>query len=138
MAKSTLAAAALAALLATMTGAAAQTPAAAPAAPPAARQAPAPKESLRAWTWNKVSGNWKRMKGAVKVRWGKLTNDDVERQYLLYERDGFFNQCVNVGIPSGVSVSFLPFWHQVTPLIPKAGREATARRWLLLVSFVCR
>ena len=79
MAKSTLAAAALAALLATMTGATAQTPATAQAAQPAARQAPAPKESLRSWTWNKVSGNWKRMKGAVKVRWGKLTKNEIRQ-----------------------------------------------------------
>ena len=67
-----------------------------------------------------------------------LTNDDVERQYLVYESRGFFNRNVNIGIPSGVSVSLLPFWHQVTPLIAKPGREATARRWLLLVSFVRR
>lgn len=65
-----------------------------------------------------------------------LTNDAVARQYLLYERDGFFNQSVNVGIASGVSVSLLPFWHQVTPLEARKGREAEARRWLLLVSFV--
>lgn len=67
-----------------------------------------------------------------------LTNDDVDRQYLLYESSGFFNRSVNVGIASGVSVSLLPFWHQVTPLLAKPGREATARRWLLLVSFVKR
>lgn len=67
-----------------------------------------------------------------------LTNDDVERQYLLYEKDGYFNQFVNVGIPSGVSISMLPFWHQVTPLIAKPGRERTAHRWLLLVSFIIR
>jgi hypothetical protein len=65
-----------------------------------------------------------------------LSNDDVARQYLLYEKDGYFNQSVNVGIPSGISVSHLPFWHQVTPLEARPGREATACRWLLLVSFV--
>lgn len=43
---------------------------------PAAKQAP-PKESFRTWTWNKVAGNWKRMKGAVKQRWGKLTNNEI-------------------------------------------------------------
>ncbi|MBM3786683.1 MAG: hypothetical protein FJW30_20170 [Acidobacteria bacterium] len=64
-----------------------------------------------------------------------LCNDHVERQYLLYERDGFFNQQVNIGIPSGVSVSMLPFWHQVTPMV---GKNENARRWLLLVSFVIR
>lgn len=40
---------------------------------------PAPaKETIRSWTWNKVSGNWKRMKGAVKERWGKLTHNEVQ------------------------------------------------------------
>jgi uncharacterized protein YjbJ (UPF0337 family) len=39
---------------------------------------PAPaKETLRTWTWNKVSGNWKRMKGSVKERWGKLTHNEI-------------------------------------------------------------
>jgi hypothetical protein len=58
-----------------------------------------------------------------------LTNDDVAHQSLLYD---------DIAIPSGVSVSHLPFWHQVTPLQPRRGREATARRWLLLASFVRR
>jgi uncharacterized protein YjbJ (UPF0337 family) len=77
MAASTLVAAALAALLATATGATAQTSAAPSAAPRAVNQAPAAKESLRTWTWNKVSGNWKRMKGSVKERWGKLTHNEI-------------------------------------------------------------
>jgi hypothetical protein len=45
------------------------------------------------------------------------------------------NRAVNVSVPSGVTVSKLPYWHQVTPLIPKNGREKQAQRWLLLVSF---
>jgi hypothetical protein len=64
-----------------------------------------------------------------------LTSTGVARQYLLYEQDGFFNQSCNIGIASGVSVSMLPFWHQVTPLEVKPGREADAFRWLLLASF---
>jgi hypothetical protein len=67
-----------------------------------------------------------------------LTNDDVAHQSLLYENGGLFNEIVDIAIPSGVSVSHLPFWHQVTPLQPRRGREATARRWLLLASFVRR
>lgn len=67
-----------------------------------------------------------------------LSDEGVARQYLLYERDGYCNQSVNVGVPSGVSVSWLPFWHQVTPLEVRKGREASACRWLLLVSFVCK
>ena len=47
-----------------------------PAASPAAAKNPA-KESFRTWTWNKVSGNWKRVRGAVKERWGKLTHNEI-------------------------------------------------------------
>ena len=36
------------------------------------------KETMRAKAWNKVSGNWKRMKGAVKERWGKLTHNEIQ------------------------------------------------------------
>ena len=27
--------------------------------------------------WNRVEGNWKQMKGTVKEKWGKLTDDDL-------------------------------------------------------------
>ena len=27
--------------------------------------------------WNRVAGNWKQVKGAVKQQWGKLTDDDL-------------------------------------------------------------
>src|ERR1039458_5701261 len=29
--------------------------------------------------WDEVEGNWKQMKGAVKEKWGKLTDDDLDR-----------------------------------------------------------
>ena len=65
-----------------------------------------------------------------------LTSRGVARQYLLYEAgSGDFNRVNNIGIASGVSVSLLPFWHQVTPLEAKPGHEKDAIRWLLLVSF---
>jgi uncharacterized protein YjbJ (UPF0337 family) len=66
MAKSRIFAAALAASLVFAPSVLAQTSQPAPA-----------KESLRTWTWNKVSGNWKRVKGSVKQRWGKLTNNEI-------------------------------------------------------------
>ena len=28
--------------------------------------------------WDRVEGNWKQLKGAVKARWGKLTDDDFD------------------------------------------------------------
>jgi uncharacterized protein YjbJ (UPF0337 family) len=71
MAKSRILAAALAALImAAAPAAIAQTTAPAATAPA--------KESFRTWSWNKVSGNWKRMKGAVRERWGKLTHNEVQ------------------------------------------------------------
>lgn len=28
--------------------------------------------------WNRIAGNWKQLKGEVRERWGKLTDDDVD------------------------------------------------------------
>lgn len=28
--------------------------------------------------WDKVEGNWKQLKGEVRKRWGKLTDDDLD------------------------------------------------------------
>ncbi len=64
-----------------------------------------------------------------------LTNQFVESQFFIYERNGLLNQQVDISIPSGLTLSRLPYWHQVTPLIAKKGKEKQARRWLLLVSF---
>lgn len=49
----------------------AQTPQPTPAA-----SAPA-KDPLRTVAWNKIAGNWKRFKGSIKQRWGKLTNNEI-------------------------------------------------------------
>ena len=27
--------------------------------------------------WDQIKGNWKQVKGAVKAKWGKLTDDDL-------------------------------------------------------------
>jgi hypothetical protein len=62
-----------------------------------------------------------------------LCNSQVEKQYLVYEHKGWFNRTCEVSVASGISVSVLPFWHQVTPLV---GKSAEARRWLLLTSFL--
>ena len=63
-------------LAATMAAALISVAATAQTAATPAKQAPA-KESFRTWTWNKVSGNWKRMRGVVKERWGKLTHNEI-------------------------------------------------------------
>ena len=35
--------------------------------------------------WEQVKGKWKQMKGSVKKRWGKLTDDDLE--FIAGKRD---------------------------------------------------
>jgi uncharacterized protein YjbJ (UPF0337 family) len=29
--------------------------------------------------WNRIEGNWKQVKGQVKEKWGKLTDDELEK-----------------------------------------------------------
>jgi uncharacterized protein YjbJ (UPF0337 family) len=31
-----------------------------------------------AMDWNRVQGNWKQLKGQVKEKWGRLTDDDLD------------------------------------------------------------
>jgi uncharacterized protein YjbJ (UPF0337 family) len=35
--------------------------------------------------WDQIRGNWQQAKGDMKVRWGKLTDDDLDR--IEGERD---------------------------------------------------
>jgi len=56
--------------------------------------------------WNRVEGNWKQIKGKVKERWGKLTDDDLNviggrREQLegkIQERYGFAKDQVHKDI----------------------------------------
>jgi hypothetical protein len=64
-----------------------------------------------------------------------FSNEAVGAQYLVYEEHGFLSRAEDVSCASAVAVYRLPFWHYTTPLIAKKGKEAAARRWLLLGSF---
>lgn len=64
-----------------------------------------------------------------------FANDAVAHHYLVYEEKGHLSKIVNINSRGGVSVYKLPFWHYTTPLAGKTGREAEARRWLLLGTF---
>ncbi len=38
--------------------------------------------------WDQVAGKWKQMKGVIKERWGKLTDDDkIQERYGLTKED---------------------------------------------------
>ena len=60
----------------------------------------------------------------------------VARQYLVYARDGHFSEEADVAMAGGVTVYRLPFWHYTTPLVAKPGRTTTARRWVVLGTFL--
>ena len=64
-----------------------------------------------------------------------FANDDVAGQSLVYEDRGFLSAVHDIATRAAIAVYRLPFWHYTTPLMARKGREATARRWLLLGSF---
>jgi hypothetical protein len=64
-----------------------------------------------------------------------FSNDAVAQQLLVYEQRGFFSSAHEVSGRPSIAIYRLPFWHYTTPLVARPGREADARRWLLLGSF---
>lgn len=64
-----------------------------------------------------------------------FSNDDVASQSLVYEDRGYLSAVHEVSSRAAIAIYRLPFWHYTTPLMARRGREATARRWLLLGSF---
>lgn len=62
--------------------------------------------------------------------------DGVEAQSLVYEVKGHLSAQENVATLGGLTAYRLPFWHYTTPLQARRGREARARRWVLLGTFL--
>lgn len=62
----------------------------------------------------------------------------VAHQWLVYERAGHLQDIRSIATVGGVTCYRLPFWHYTTPLVAKRGREASARRWVLLGTFLDR
>lgn len=60
----------------------------------------------------------------------------VARQTLVYAPLGHFSHQASVRTVGGVTAYRLPFWHYTTPLVARRGQEATARRWVLLGTFL--
>lgn len=60
----------------------------------------------------------------------------VARQYLVYARDGHFNEDVDLALAGGITIYRLPFWHYTTPLVARPRGEPTARRWVVLGTFL--
>jgi len=60
----------------------------------------------------------------------------VARQALIYAPLGHFSEEASVATLGGVTAYRLPFWHYTTPLVARRGQEQTARRWVLLGTFL--
>jgi hypothetical protein len=65
-----------------------------------------------------------------------LPTPAVASQWLVYAERGHFTRMADVARLGTVSAYRLPFWHYTTPLQAKPGREAAARRWVLLATFL--
>lgn len=64
-----------------------------------------------------------------------FSNEHVQHQWLVYEKNGFLNSTYDIASPSAIAIYKLPFWHYTTPMMAKNNREDDAQRWLLLRSF---
>lgn len=64
--------------------------------------------------------------------------EGVGQQFLVYERNSHLTEIESIATVGGVTCYRLPFWHYTTPLVPKRGRDAQARRWVLLGTFLDR
>jgi uncharacterized protein YjbJ (UPF0337 family) len=64
-----------------------------------------------AMDWNRVEGNWKQMKGAVKQQWGKLTDDDLTQINGSQEKlEGILQE--RYGIAKDETRKQLDAWYQ--------------------------
>ena len=64
-----------------------------------------------------------------------LSGPGVAHQWLVYAEGGHFRHVLDVATEGGITAYRLPFWHYTTPLVAKRGREAAARRWVILGTF---
>jgi len=70
--------------------------------------------------WNRVEGSWKQVKGTVKEKWGKLTDDDLDvingrREQLegkLQERYGFAKDQIRKEVDA---------WYSAQKVVKRAG-----------------
>ena len=65
-----------------------------------------------------------------------LVGRAVAQQWLVYATAGHFTRIENVARMGWVTAYRLPLWHYTTPLVARRGREAEARRWVLLGTFL--
>ena len=73
--------------------------------------------------WNRVEGNWKQMKGAVKQQWGKLTDDDLTQINGSQEKlEGIIQE--RYGIAKDETRKQIDSWYQNQSLAISAAMQS--------------
>jgi uncharacterized protein YjbJ (UPF0337 family) len=78
--------------------------------------------------WDQVAGQWKQMKGSVKEKWGKLTDDDLNQ--INGQRDQFVGKLQErYGIAREEAQRRADEWLKAHPMEHEAtGPHSTSRR----------
>ena len=68
--------------------------------------------------WDQITGNWKQLKGTLREKWGKLTDDDVD--VIAGRRDHLLGKLQErYGIAQDVADKQLKEWESIVETTPK-------------------
>ncbi len=67
--------------------------------------------------WNQIEGNWKQLKGRVKLRWGKLTDDQLDK--IAGNRDQLVGKIQEIyGVTKDEAEKRLTDWQKMQKYMP--------------------
>ncbi|MGA2335954.1 MAG: CsbD family protein [Terriglobales bacterium] len=77
--------------------------------------------------WDQAKGKWKQLKGSVKTKWGKLTDDDLE--IIAGQRDLLVGKIQErYGISKDVALKQVEDWDPVIVIDEPASRPERERK----------
>ncbi len=77
--------------------------------------------------WDRVEGQWKQMKGKVKTKWGKLTDDDLD--VIAGQKDQLVGRIQErYGIQKDEAQRQVEDWNKTLDQENEADRDSTLRR----------
>lgn len=77
--------------------------------------------------WDQMEGKWKQLKGSVKTRWGKLTDDDLD--VIRGQKDQLIGRIQErYGIKKEEAQRQVDDWNKTIDQENKAERERTQER----------
>lgn len=77
--------------------------------------------------WDRVEGQWKQMKGKVKTKWGKLTDDDLD--VISGQKDQLVGRIQErYGIQKDEAQRQVDDWNKTLAQENESDRDSTLRR----------